>query len=84
MGNVAFTSIGMIGSIDGWFIPISVHPVCFCISIIIRKPVIIGDHIEIGEILKMTVLIDHDVMDGAPMTRFISALSHNIKHGMGL
>jgi pyruvate/2-oxoglutarate dehydrogenase complex dihydrolipoamide acyltransferase (E2) component len=84
MGNVAFTSIGMICRIDGWFIPISVHPVCFGISSIIRKPVVVGDRIEIGEILKMTVPIDHDVMDGAPMSRFISALSDNIKNGMGL
>jgi pyruvate/2-oxoglutarate dehydrogenase complex dihydrolipoamide acyltransferase (E2) component len=84
MGNVAFTSIGMIGSIDGWFIPISVHPVCFGISSIIRKPAILEDHIQIREMLKLTVLIDHDVMDGAPVTRFIGALSENIKNGMGL
>ncbi len=28
MGNVAFTSIGMMGKVNGWFVPISVHPVC--------------------------------------------------------
>ena len=26
-GNVAITSIGMMGKVNGWFIPISVHPI---------------------------------------------------------
>jgi len=84
MGNVAFTSIGMMGKVNGWFIPISVHPVCFGISSIIKKPSVIDDRIEIREILKMSVLIDHDVIDGAPMARLISDLSKNIENGLML
>lgn len=34
--------------------------------------------------LNMTILIDHDVIDGAPMARFITDLTKNIKQGMGL
>jgi pyruvate/2-oxoglutarate dehydrogenase complex dihydrolipoamide acyltransferase (E2) component len=84
MGNVAFTSIGMIGKVNGWFIPISVHPICFGISSIAKKPIVIGDKIEIREILNMTILIDHDVIDGSPMARFISDLSSNIEKGLGI
>jgi hypothetical protein len=84
MGNVAFTSLGMMGKVDGWFIPISVHPVCFGVSSIIKKPAVVNDSIEIRDILRMSVLIDHDVMDGAPMARFISDLSRNIEHGLNL
>lgn len=84
MGNVAITSIGMIGNVSGWFIPISVHPICFGISNITKKPIVIGDKIEIREILNMTILIDHDVIDGSPMARFISDLSRNIEKGYGL
>ncbi|TAL61707.1 MAG: dehydrogenase [Bacteroidetes bacterium] len=84
MGNVAITSVGMMGNINGWFIPTSVHPVCFGISSIIKKPVAIDNKIEIREILKMTVLLDHDVFDGAPMARFIRDLSKNIENGIGL
>lgn len=36
------------------------------------------------EKITLTVLIDHDVMDGAPVTRFIGALSDTMKKGMGL
>jgi pyruvate/2-oxoglutarate dehydrogenase complex dihydrolipoamide acyltransferase (E2) component len=81
MGNVAFTAIGMIGKVNGWFIPASVHPICFGISSVMKKPVVIDDKIEIREMLNMTILIDHDVIDGAPMARFIRDLSLNIENG---
>jgi len=84
MGNVAFTSIGMMGKADGWFIPISVHPICFGVGSIIKKPKVIDDRIEIRETLNMTILMDHDVMDGAPMARFISTLTKNIESGLKL
>ncbi|MDD2612510.1 MAG: hypothetical protein PHR38_06980 [Bacteroidales bacterium] len=32
----------------------------------------------------LTVLLDHDVIDGAPMPRFLSNLSENIEKGIGL
>jgi len=84
MGNVAVTSIGMMGQIKGWFIPISIHPICFGLSSIIKKPTVIEDRIEIREILNMSILLDHDVIDGAPMARFISELSKNIENGLNL
>ena len=84
MGSVIITSIGMMGKINGWFIHTSVHPLSFGVGSIIKKPVVIDDEIEIREILNMTVLIDHDVMDGAPMARFVTKLSKNIESGLGL
>lgn len=84
MGNVAITSIGMMGRANGWFIPISVHPICFGIGRITRKPVAVGDKVEIREILNLSVLLDHDVIDGALMARFISNLSENIEKGKEL
>ena len=84
MGNVAFTSIGMMGKINGWFIPISVHPICFGIGSVIKKPVVVEDKITIREILNVSVLIDHDVIDGAPMARFVNELKENIETGSGI
>ena len=84
MGNVAFTSVGMIGKVNGYFIPASVHPICFGISSILKKPVAIDDKIEIREILKMTILLDHDVIDGADMARFTNDLVKNIENGIYL
>lgn len=84
MGNVAITSLGMYGKINGWFIPISIHPICFGLGSIIKKPVVVKDKIEIREIMNITVLIDHDVIDGASMARFIGALIKNIDKGLFL
>lgn len=84
MGNIAITSIGMMGQINGWFIPISIHPICFGLGSIIKKPIIIENKIEIREMLNMSILIDHDVIDGAPMARFISELTKNIENGLNL
>jgi len=44
-------------------------------------PAVVDDKIEIREILRMTILLDHDVMDGAPMARFKSDLTKNIERG---
>lgn len=81
MGNVAITSLGMYGQIHGWFIPISIHPICFGIGSIVKKPVVLNDKIEIREMMNMTVLIDHDVIDGAKMARFINTLIKNMEKG---
>jgi pyruvate/2-oxoglutarate dehydrogenase complex dihydrolipoamide acyltransferase (E2) component len=84
MGNVAITSLSMMGKINGWFVPISIHPICFGIGSVIKKPVVIDDKIGIGEILNLTVLLDHNVIDGVPMARFIKELTKNIEYGLFL
>lgn len=81
MGNVVVTSVGMMGKINGWFIQKSIHPVSFGIGSVIRKPVVIGSEVKIREILNMTVLIDHDVIDGAPMVRVLDDLTGYIESG---
>ncbi len=84
MGNVSITSIGMMGKVNGWFIPISVHPICFGIGSITKKPLVVADKIAIREVLSMTVLLDHDVIDGANMARLIGELCENMTGGMEL
>jgi pyruvate/2-oxoglutarate dehydrogenase complex dihydrolipoamide acyltransferase (E2) component len=84
MGNVAVTSIGMMGNVKGWFIPTSVHPLCFGISAITKKPVVVNDEIVIREVLNLTILLDHDVIDGGSMARFIKDLARNVEGGAGL
>jgi pyruvate/2-oxoglutarate dehydrogenase complex dihydrolipoamide acyltransferase (E2) component len=81
MGNVAITSVGMVGRINGWFVHKSVHPLSFGIGSIIKKAVVVNDEIKIREILNMTILFDHDVLDGAPMVRFVKDLTNLIESG---
>ena len=81
MGNVAVTPVGMMGKINGWFIHKSVHPISFGVGSILKKPVVFENEIKIKEILNMTILVDHDVIDGAPMVRFLDDLTNYIETG---
>jgi pyruvate/2-oxoglutarate dehydrogenase complex dihydrolipoamide acyltransferase (E2) component len=84
MGTVMITSLGMIGDIEGWIIPVSVHPLSFAIGSIIKKPAVVKDSIEIREHLFLTALVDHDVIDGAPAFRALTNLKELIEKGHGL
>jgi pyruvate/2-oxoglutarate dehydrogenase complex dihydrolipoamide acyltransferase (E2) component len=84
IGTVAITSVGMMGKINGWVIPVSVHPLCFAIGSIVKKPGVIDNRIEIREYLYVTALVDHDVIDGAPAVRALSKLTKLVESGFGL
>jgi pyruvate/2-oxoglutarate dehydrogenase complex dihydrolipoamide acyltransferase (E2) component len=88
MGTVVVTSIGNIGksndSSSGWAIPTGIHALVVAVGSIARKPGIIGDAIEIREYLSMTVLFDHDVVDGAPVARFVQRLKELLETCYGL
>ena len=81
MGNAIITSVGMMGKINGWFIQKSIHPISFGIGSILKKPVAVDNEIRIREILNMTILVDHDVIDGAPMVRFLNDLTKFVETG---
>ena len=63
------------------FLHTSVHPISFGVGSIVKKPGVIGKSIEIRNFLQMTILLDHDVIDGAPMARFVQKLSKRIESG---
>lgn len=84
MGTVIVTSLGMAGKLDGWFVPLGVHPLIFAIGSINKKPGVAGDRIEVREHLKVTMLVDHDIVDGAPAARALSRLTKMIESGFGL
>jgi len=82
MGTVMVTSVGMIGEMHGWIIPVSVHPLCFAIGSVVKKPWVVDDEIKIREILYLTALVDHDVIDGAPAVRAFTHLKDLIESGL--
>lgn len=84
MGTIMITSVGMIGKINGWMVPASIHPLSFAIGSIMKKPVICDNEIKAREMLYMTISVDHDVIDGAPAIRALSKLIRMIESGTGL
>jgi len=85
LGTAGVTSIGMYGKgRTSWPITVSNQPLFFALGGIAKKPGVIGDKIEIREYLDMTILIDHDLVDGAPAARFISRLAELVENAFGL
>jgi len=84
-GTVALTSVGMFGgNHSGWGLSPTFHPLGLVVGGIVWKPAVIEGRIEPREILNLTVSFDHDVVDGAPATRFVRRLVELIECGYGL
>jgi len=84
-GTVAITSVGMFGGgYSGWGLTPTPQPLGLVVGGIAWKPVVVDGRIEPREILNLTVLFDHDVVDGAPATRFTRRLVELIESGYGL
>jgi pyruvate/2-oxoglutarate dehydrogenase complex dihydrolipoamide acyltransferase (E2) component len=84
-GTVGITSIGMFGgSHSGWGLTPTGNSLGLVVGGVAWKPAVIEGRIEPREILNLTVLFDHNVIDGAPATRFTRRLVELIESGYGL
>jgi pyruvate/2-oxoglutarate dehydrogenase complex dihydrolipoamide acyltransferase (E2) component len=84
-GTVFVTAVGMFGKgHSGWGIATTPHSLGLVVGSMAWKPAVLEGRIEPREILNLTVLFDHDVVDGAPATRFVGRLVELIESGYGL
>ena len=84
-GTVAITSVGMFGGgHSGWGLTPTPQSLGLVVGGIAWKPAAVEGRIEPREILNLTVAFDHDVVDGAPATRFTRRLVELIESGYGL
>jgi pyruvate/2-oxoglutarate dehydrogenase complex dihydrolipoamide acyltransferase (E2) component len=84
-GTVGITSIGMFGEgHSGWGIFSVTQALGLVVGSIARKPAVVAGRIEPREILNLTVMFHHDVIDGAPAARFTRRLVELIESGYGL
>lgn len=87
MGTISVTSVGMFGKVGGgsnWGIPIEFHALTVALGAVARKPAVVGDRVEPREYLGMTLVFDHDVIDGAPMAMFLQRLRDLMESAYGL
>lgn len=84
MGTVTVTSLAMFGKVNAWGIPISIHPLTFALGPVAKKAGVFRDTVVPREFLNLTILFDHDVIDGGPAARFIARLNGLIETGYGL
>jgi pyruvate/2-oxoglutarate dehydrogenase complex dihydrolipoamide acyltransferase (E2) component len=74
MGTVGITSVGMFARGTGWGIPVPA-PTALMLTVggIGETAVVRQGRIMVREMLSLTISLDHNVVDGAPATRFTSA-----------
>ena len=74
----------MFGQGGGWGIMMPNFTLTVTVGGIARKPGVVEDRIQIREYLDLTISIDHDIVDGAPMVRFVNDFQNLIMSGFGL
>jgi hypothetical protein len=80
-GTTVVTAVGMFGSGTGWGIPLTPHTLCLTLGGVTRKQVTVGGQTEQREYLCATISADHDLIDGAPLARFIHRLKGLVQGG---
>lgn len=74
-GTAQVTAVGMFADGGGFAIaPPTLASLTVVVGGLSRRPRAIGDRIEVRDVLDLTVTIDHNVVDGAPATRFAADL----------
>jgi pyruvate/2-oxoglutarate dehydrogenase complex dihydrolipoamide acyltransferase (E2) component len=84
MGTVMITTVGLVGHTTGWIVPFSMHPLCLALGSLNEQPAVYKGEIQKREILHLTVLIDHDVIDGVPAAKFVDDLVKKLESGFDL
>ncbi len=84
-GTVGVSSVGMFGKgHSGWGIADGSHGLDLVVGGTGRKLAEVDGRIESREMLSLTIIFDHDVIDGAPAARFTKKLVELIESGYGL
>ncbi|TYL36896.1 dehydrogenase [Natronococcus pandeyae] len=78
-GTVAVSSVGMFGTGGGWGITPTNYTLQLTVGGIGQKPGVVDGEIEPREFLSLTATFDHDVVDGAPATRFVQQLKEFVE-----
>ena len=84
-GLIVVTSVGMFANVRGWVGGFGgITTLSIAIGGITQKLVKKENEINEEQFLQVTLLIDHDLIDGGPATRFTSYLVNLLEHGQGL
>lgn len=82
--SVLVTAVGMFGRGGGWGIPLPNFTLTLTVGGIVEKPGVVEGLIQVREYLDLTLSVDHDIVDGAPMARFVHAFRTLLERGYGL
>ena len=84
-GTAFISAVGMFGKgHSGWAIAPTPHSLSVFAGGIATKPWVVDGRTVPREILDLTLVFDHEVVDGAPATRFVRRLIELVESGAGL
>jgi pyruvate/2-oxoglutarate dehydrogenase complex dihydrolipoamide acyltransferase (E2) component len=84
-GTVGISSVGMFGKGHaGWGISAGSHVLDLVVGGTYRQLSEMDGRIEPRQVLSLTIIFDHDIIDGAPAARFTRKLVELIESGYGL
>jgi len=84
MGSLVITNIGMSGRTSGWILPKSMHNLSIAMGTIVKKPRVVMGEVAVRDVMNLTIVFDHDVIDGAPAARFADTLVKLMESAEGL
>jgi pyruvate/2-oxoglutarate dehydrogenase complex dihydrolipoamide acyltransferase (E2) component len=84
VGTTTLTAVGMFGEGGGWGITMPLYTLGVTLGGIVQRPVLVDGQIEAHECLCVTLSFDHDIVDGAPATRFTQHFKELLESGHGL
>lgn len=82
IGTVGVTTITMAGRLSGWAFPIrSPYNAYFSFGSVNKKPVVVDSEVKVRDVFNLTVIFNHEVIDGAHAKRLMNSLVKNIERG---
>jgi len=80
-GKIAVSAVGMYSKEPVWFIPHGTATVLITVGSISKRVIEIDGKFESREHLCLTASFDHNIVDGAPASRFMNEFIETIKSG---
>jgi chloramphenicol O-acetyltransferase len=85
-GTTLVTSIGKFATVPGFGFSFTTGPraAAFAVGTVVQKPWVRGGRIAVRSVLSLSIMVNHDLIDGAPAARFSRRLQQIIETGEGL
>jgi pyruvate/2-oxoglutarate dehydrogenase complex dihydrolipoamide acyltransferase (E2) component len=80
-GVIGVTAVGMFGSGPTWLVPLTSSTVTVAVGSIAKRSAVVDGALKDRETLCLTISFDHDIIDGAPATRFTSHFAEILSSG---
>lgn len=83
-GTFSISNLGMYGVEEFSAIIVQPEAAILAVSAVIKKPIVVGDQVQIAQMMKATISVDHRVADGAQAAQFMRDLKALLENPVNL